>query len=128
MSFPTGVELHNGKIRISFTYRGVRCREVLKGWVASATNIKKAGNLRALIVSEIQLGQFDYALRFPESKAIQKFTSTRTAHTWGELVDLWMSTKEEDVSKNTMSRIKAQLKTMNRIIGETTPICSDLPT
>lgn len=122
MSFPTGVELHNGKIRITFTYRGVRCREVLKGWVPNATNIKKAGNLRAAITSEIQLGQFEYAVRFPESKSIEKFTSTRVAHTWGELVELWTDAKEEDVSKNTMARIMAQLKTMNRIIGEMTLI------
>jgi integrase len=30
MDFPTGVELHNGKIRITFIYRGIRCREVLR--------------------------------------------------------------------------------------------------
>ncbi|WP_227317473.1 tyrosine-type recombinase/integrase [Cedecea davisae] len=122
MVFPTGVELHNGKIRISFTYRGVRCREVLKGWVASGSNIKKAGNLRAVIVSEIQLGEFDYALRFPESKSIKKFTSTRVAYTWGDLVELWTDAKEEDVSKNTTARMKAQLKTLGIIIGEMTPI------
>lgn len=122
MSFPTGVELHNNKIRITFMYRGVRCREVLKGWLPSSANIKKAGNLRAVIVSEIQLGQFDYALRFPESKAIKKFTSTRVANTWGQLVELWMNAKEEDVSRNTMGRIKAQLKTMSRIIGDMTLI------
>nr|WP_285892846.1 site-specific integrase [Citrobacter portucalensis] len=122
MSYPTGVELHNGKIRITFTYRGHRCREVLKGWVVNATNIKKAGNLRALIVSEIQLGQFDYTSRFPESKAAKKFTSARVAYTWGELIDMWINAKEEDISKNTMTRVKAQLKTINRIIGEMTPI------
>lgn len=122
MILPTGVELHNGKIRISFTYRGVRCREVLKGWIISNANIKKAGNLRAVIASEIQLGEFDYALRFPESSYLKKFTSTRIAHSWDELVELWSSTKEEEVSKNTMFRIKAQLKTINKIIGETTPI------
>lgn len=122
MILPTGVELHNGKIRISFTYRGVRCREVLKGWIISNANIKKAGNLRAVIASEIQLGEFDYALRFPESSYLKKFTSTRIAHSWDELVELWSSTKEEEVSKNTMFRIKAQLKTINIIIGETTPI------
>ena len=54
MDFPTGVELHNGKIRITFTYRGKRCREVLRGWTVNSGNIKKAGNLRALIASEIQ--------------------------------------------------------------------------
>jgi len=50
---------------------------VLRGWAATSGNIKKAGNLRASIVSEIQLGQFDYAERFPESKAIKKFTTTQ---------------------------------------------------
>lgn len=122
MSFPTGVELHSGKIRITFMYRGTRCREVLKGWVVTSANIKKAGNLRALIVSEIQIGEFDYALRFPESKAVKKFTTVRVAHTWGELAELWANTKEEDVSKNTMSRITNQLKTLERVIGRGTPI------
>lgn len=122
MSFPTGVELHNGKIRITFMYSGVRCREVLKSWLPSSANIKKAGNLRAVIVSEIQLGQFDYAQRFPQSKAIEKFTSTRVAHTWGQLVELWTDAKEEDVSRNTMRRIQAQLRTINQIIGVNTLI------
>lgn len=122
MSYPTGVELHNGKIRITFIYRGSRCREILKGWLPTSANIKKAGNLRALVISEIQMGQFDYALRFPESKSAKKFTSTRTAYTWAELVKLWLNAKEEDVSQNTMARILAQLKTINRIIGDMTPI------
>lgn len=122
MSSPTGVEIHNGKIRITFTYRGTRCREVLRGWVVNNANIRKAGNLRALVVSEIQLGQFDYALRFPESNAVKKFTSTRVASSWGELAALWLEAKEEDVSKNTMKRILSQLKTITQIIGEMTPI------
>lgn len=122
MSLPTGVEIHNGKIRITFTYRGKRCREVLKGWINSPANIKKAGNLRALFVSEIQMGEFDYARRFPESKAVQKFTSTRVAHTWADLNELWLAAKEEDVSRNTMTRILAQLRTINKIIGENTLI------
>lgn len=122
MALPTGVELHNGKLRISFTYRGVRCREVLKGWASTPANIKKAGHLRALIVSEIQMGEFDYARRFPDSKAVQKFTSTKVAYTWSDLVSLWLDSKEEDVSKNTMRRIQAQLKTIDRIIGKNTLI------
>lgn len=66
---PTGVEIHNGKLRISFKYKNVRCREVLRGWIVNNSNIKKAGNLRALICAEIQLGTFKYEERFPESKA-----------------------------------------------------------
>ncbi|MCP6111697.1 DUF3596 domain-containing protein, partial [Klebsiella pneumoniae] len=67
MNMPAGVELHGKGIRISFLYRGIRCREVLRGWTVSNSNIRKAGNLRALIVSEIQQGKFDYAEHFPES-------------------------------------------------------------
>jgi integrase len=77
MNMPAGVELHGKGIRISFLYRGIRCREVLRGWTVSNSNIRKAGNLRALIVSEIQQGKFDYAEHFPESKAIKKFTTTQ---------------------------------------------------
>lgn len=122
MSFPTGVELHNGKIRITFVYRGTRCREVLKGWVVNNANIKKAGNLRAAIVSDIQLGTFDYASRFPDSKALKKFTSARVAHTWGELVDIWTSAKDADISRNTMIKVKAQIESISRIVGNNTPL------
>ena len=120
--YPTGVEVHNGSIRISFMYRGVRCRETLRGWVVNNANIKKAGNLRAAIVSDIQLGQFDYATRFPESGAVKKFTSTRTAHTWADLVEIWKASKEADISRNTMVRVTAQLRSLSRIIGDETPI------
>ncbi|ENQ6392653.1 DUF3596 domain-containing protein, partial [Klebsiella michiganensis] len=48
MDMPVGVEVHGKGIRISFLYRGVRCREVLRGWAPSNSNIRKAGNLRAL--------------------------------------------------------------------------------
>jgi len=122
MANPTGVELHNGKIRITFTYRGVRCRETLKGWTVNNANIKKAGSLRAVIVSEIQLGTFDYAGRFPTSAAAKKFDSTRTASTWKELVEIWCESKRTDVSENTMTRINAQLKSIKKVVGEDTPI------
>ncbi|MXC98398.1 Arm DNA-binding domain-containing protein, partial [Escherichia coli] len=47
---PTGVEIRSRYIRIWFMFRGKRCRETLKGWEITNSNIKKAGNLRALIV------------------------------------------------------------------------------
>lgn len=93
MNMPAGVELHGKAIRISFLYRGVRCREVLRGWTVSNSNIRKAGNLRALIVSEIQQGKFDYAEHFPESKALKKFTSTQKIKTFGELCDVYLASK-----------------------------------
>lgn len=120
MDFPTGVELHNGKIRITFTYRGIRCREVLQGWVVNQSNIKKAGNLRAAIVSDIQLGSFDYASRFPESKALQKFSSTRRITTFKELCDVFDAAKALEISASSMDTTRASINTLRRIIGDNT--------
>lgn len=61
---PTGVEIRGRYIRIWFMFRGKRCRETLKGWEITNSNIKKAGNLRALIVHEINSGEFEYLRRF----------------------------------------------------------------
>ena len=120
MNFPTGVELHNGKIRITFTYRGIRCREVLRGWVVNSSNIKKAGNLRAVIVSEIQFGQFDYAARFPESKALKKFSSTKRIGTFNDLCEFFIDTKALEVSEATLHSIVSVVSTLKRVVGENT--------
>lgn len=120
MNFPTGVELHNGKIRITFTYRGIRCREVLRGWVVNSSNIKKAGNLRAVIVSEIQFGQFDYAARFPESKALKKFSSPKRIGTFNDLCEFFIDTKALEVSEATLHSIVSVVNTLKRVVGENT--------
>lgn len=122
MKYPTGVELHNGKIRITFIYRGVRCRETLRGWVVSSGNIKKAGNLRALIVSEIQMGTFDYGDRFPESKALKKFTTTQKIKTFKELTDLFLASKKYEVTPATYDNNISRIATLTNIVGENTLI------
>lgn len=122
MNLPTGVELHNGKIRISFSYRGVRCREVLRGWEVTNGNIKKAGNLRAAIMSEIQFGMFDYVARFPESKAIKKFTTTQRITTFKELSTLFIESKSLEVSSASLSTIASGVNTLLRVVGDNTPI------
>lgn len=55
-------------IRIHFSYRGVACRETLKGVKPTAANIRFADNLKATIDHEIATGTFDYLARFPHSK------------------------------------------------------------
>ena len=74
---PTGVEIRGRNIRIWFMFRGKRCRETLKGWEITNSNIKKAGNLRALIVHEINSGEFEYLRRFPQSSTGAKMVTTR---------------------------------------------------
>ena len=122
MGFPTGVELHNGKIRITFTYRGIRCREVLRGWAATSGNVKKAGNLRAMIVSEIQMGKFSYADHFPESKALRKFSTTKRINTFSELCDLFTDAKQFEISAASMQTLASNVNTLLREIGRNTTI------
>ncbi|HDU4717135.1 TPA: DUF3596 domain-containing protein [Klebsiella aerogenes] len=120
MNMPAGVELHGKAIRISFLYRGVRCREVLRGWTVSNSNIRKAGNLRALIVSEIQQGKFDYAEHFPESKALKKFTSTQKIKTFGELCDVYLASKKLEVSAASYKGAQSRIATLTAIVGSNT--------
>ncbi|HFK4134875.1 TPA: DUF3596 domain-containing protein [Klebsiella oxytoca] len=122
MNMPAGVELHGKGIRISFLYRGIRCREVLRGWTISNSNIRKAGNLRALIVSEIQQGKFDYAEHFPESKALKKFTTTQIIRTYAELCDVYLTSKIHEVSAASYRGIVSRLETLRSVIGGNTYI------
>ena len=107
---PTGVEIRGRNIRIWFMFRGKRCRETLKGWEITNSNIKKAGNLRALIVHEINSGEFEYLRRFPQSSTGAKMVTTRVIKTFGELCDIWTKIKETELTTNTMKKTKSQLK------------------
>ena len=122
MNMPAGVELHGKGIRISFLYRGIRCREVLRGWTVSNSNIKKAGNLRALIMSEIQQGKFDYAKHFPESKALKKFTTTQKIKTFGELCKVYLNAKKLEVSAASYRGAESRIATLCAIVGSNTHI------
>lgn len=119
---PTGVEIHNGKIRIWFIYRGVRCRETLKGWLVTNANLKKAGQLRAKITSDIQMGVFDYGLQFPGSKAAKKFSTTLRINTLQELCDEYCGTKELEMSYASARNMQSIIKILLRIVGSETLI------
>jgi len=121
-ALPTGVEIHNGKIRIWFVYRGSRCREILQGWAITAANIRKAGNLRAGIIGDIQMGTFDYARRFPESKTIKKFTTTQRITTFTELCDLFLKIKKLELSAASHDSLTSRVDTLLRIVGGRTHI------
>lgn len=73
---PIGITLvkstNRESIRISFTYKGVPCRETLK-LTPSSQNIKYAERLRGQILMEIERGAFDYATHFPKSKRLALF-------------------------------------------------------
>ncbi len=63
----SGVEIHKGRIRISFKWEGKRVYESTD-FKTTATGIKQAAKLRAEIVQLIKYDQFNYAEYFPDSK------------------------------------------------------------
>lgn len=121
-ALPTGVEIHNGKLRIWFLFRGKRCRETLKGWVVNSANIKKAGNLRAAVSGEIQMGTFDYAARFPESKSQAFGAVLQPVETFEELCTVFEANKKLELAESSFYNLKSILKTLKRIVGKDTQI------
>ncbi|OOE71737.1 Arm DNA-binding domain-containing protein [Salinivibrio kushneri] len=118
---PEGVEVRGTSIRIWFLYRGKRCKETLKGWKATPANIRKAGRLRAVIVSEISGGTFDYLARFPNSKKARELgnaASLSKSMTVAELFERWLKTKENQYTKTTLRSRKCAIKTCAKILGE----------
>ena len=72
MKMPTGVEIHNGKVRINFMLDGKRCREVIRDMPVNEKTIAYAKSIRELVVDEIKRGVFDYQRRFPDSVKVTK--------------------------------------------------------
>lgn len=74
-------------IRVHFCYRGVACRETLKGLKVTAANLKYAANLKATIEHEIATGTFDYLARFPHSKKARLLAGGASRATLASLRD-----------------------------------------
>ena len=74
-----------------------------------------------MIVSEINLGEFDYHQRFPSSSRAKTVT-TVSVQTFSELCELWTSIKETEISANTMRKTRSQLGTLMHIINGDTPV------
>lgn len=60
-------------IEIEFRYRGTLCRERLR-LKPSASNLKRASDLRAEILCAIEADKFNYAVAFPKSKNAALFS------------------------------------------------------
>lgn len=71
-SVPSGIEIRGKSLRLTFTYRGVRCRETVK-LPPTPANIRHAERWRATIQHEIALGTFNYSKHFPESAMVLQF-------------------------------------------------------
>lgn len=86
-----GIQPRGRSIRIDFEYQGQRCRETLS-IPPTPKNLDYAENKRGQILTEIQLGSFDYAKHFPDSPRAQ-LGAARQAMTLSKACDNWMRTR-----------------------------------
>jgi integrase len=109
---PRGVTIHRGKLRISFVFRGVRCREGL-GLLPTRANIEYARRKRDLVLDDIGLGRFDYLAHFPDSDRANLFGQHRPERvSVGDLLDRWLKSTSlaESTRHDYESAIRYHLK------------------
>jgi integrase len=99
-----GIELRKGKekesIRLTFTYKGVLCKETLK-LDHSPKNLKYAAETRSAILNGIERGTFIYYEFFPNSAKAKQFGRVPTKKTVGELLRAQLDIAEKSQSPST---------------------------
>ena len=90
-------------IRISFSYRGERCREVIK-LKPTPPNLKKAEQFRMAILEAIDTGTFEYQVSFPNSKNAARFAKYTGANmSLLSYLENWLESKESEVRSSTFA-------------------------
>ena len=120
-AFP-GVEARGAVIRITFSYRGERCRETL-ALLPTSANLKQAARLRAEILRKIAMDDFNYAEYFPKSRRLAKLglAPLKTAPTFGALSEMWLRFKRAECQlSTTQSYAEALHKHLLPVLGERT--------
>jgi len=94
-ALPRGVTIRRhqtGKtIQLTFTFKGVLCREPLSGLEASPRNIKYAERLLGEIQNKISLGSFLYGDYFPKSRKIATFGEVKKTKTVAEYLNEYIT-------------------------------------
>lgn len=121
-----GIEIHGKKLRITFTYKNVRCREVLDIPVTKA-NIKFATNKLAAIKHEIAIGTFSYASHFPDSAAITRFGKGRRNITLSEAFTEYWQVKALTLKPSTQRRYPAAIQHCINVVGPNRVVSTLLP-
>ena len=107
--FPSGVEIHGRWLRIVFPYRGMRCREPIKGLAITKANINFAKNKRAAILHEIGIDRFDYANHFPDSPKCKLFDNNPHKHrSVDEALNMWLEIKRGRTAHSTYVNYKSK--------------------
>jgi integrase len=90
-----GIKTNNSSITISFTYRGVRCRETVKV-KPTKSSLKEMVRKRDAILYEIEFGKFDYLKHFPNSKKAKLLTNTQANNiTIKEMINEWFKRTQD---------------------------------
>lgn len=113
----SGVELREKSIRVGFVWQGQWTRETLK-IPPTPANEKYATRMVAEINRRIELGTFDYAEFFPESRKAPK---TANNQTFGEMCDTWLKTKGRLATK-TLNQYRNALEVWKNLLGAHKPI------
>ena len=74
-------------IQITFTYKGVSCREILKDLTHKKSDINYAIARQGEVYAEKARGTFKYADYFPESNNLEKFGEARSDATLSDYID-----------------------------------------
>lgn len=113
IKYPTGVELHNGSLRINFVYKGKRFRK----WLAmpdTAKNRKIAGEYRASIVYKIKMGTFVFDDEFPDDKRSSSYSKDIN---FIELVGLYMELKKTEIATSTLRRYDSISRSLMQFVN-----------
>lgn len=90
------VAISDTSIQISFTFKGIHCRERIRLQPTPA-NLKRAEQHRAAILHAIAQNTFDYAVTFPDSPRRFQFAATKGA---GYKLETWLETWLERQKKH----------------------------
>lgn len=102
-------------IEITFTYRGVRCRERLR-LVPTPVNLKRAERHRAAILHAIERDQFDYAVTFPDSSRRFVFSEQRgQGRSVADYLDKWVEAEAKRLKTSTADDYR---KSVNILIAQ----------
>lgn len=117
-----GVEIRPGSIRLFFVDQaGRHCRETLKvngvPLKPTAANVAHAKRLAAKIRKEIELGIFNLAEHFPDSR----LAKAAPAHTFGRLADNWLDSKG-GLTAATLSQYRNAIAFWKARLGADRPI------
>lgn len=100
---PRGVTVRGETINITFTFKGVRCREPLSNLPNTTANVRYAGRLLGEIQGKIERSQFAYADYFPKSKKLRMFGGASIAAKVSDYLDEYLQQCERrGLSPSTM--------------------------